>query len=65
MRQVANSPLILRERHTHFQLLVARGHTVTGRVHSWNEVAPDTYAFYRSTRTFCLMATQAVSVQTG
>ncbi|MCP5517104.1 MAG: hypothetical protein H7A45_07605 [Verrucomicrobiales bacterium] len=46
-----------REEHTHFQLLVARGDTVTGRVHSWNEVAPDSYEFYRSTRTFCLMAT--------
>ena len=46
-----------REEHTHFQLLAARGDAVTGRVHSWNEVAPDSYEFYRSTRTFCLMAT--------
>jgi hypothetical protein len=47
-----------REEHTHFQLLIARGDTVTGRVHSWNEVAPDSYEFYRSTRTFCLMVTR-------
>ncbi|MCP5523741.1 MAG: hypothetical protein H7A46_19565 [Verrucomicrobiales bacterium] len=50
-----------REEHTHFQLLVARGDTVTGRVHSWNEVAPDSYEFYRSTRTFCLMANRSGS----